>query len=57
MGQARVEKSAGSANLALTFPRGCSPLVGWEEEEMSRDKGHRKETKKEGWCLDEEEGS
>lgn len=54
MGWASVEKSAGAAILALTFPMGCSPLVGWEEEEQSQDKGHRKETKKEGWCLDEE---
>lgn len=36
---------------------GCSPLVWWEEEELSQAKKHREETEKEGWCLDEEEGA
>lgn len=44
----------GCANLALTFPMGSLPLVLWEEEEPSQEKRHREETKKEGWCLDEE---
>lgn len=57
MDQASAEKSAGAADQALTFPMGCSPLVGWEGEEQSQEKRHQKETQKEGWRLDEEEGA
>lgn len=51
-----VEKLA-EAELAFTFAMGCSPLVWWEEEELSQAKKHKEETEKEGWCLDREEGA
>lgn len=48
------ERGGGGANLALTFPVGCSPLCGGKKRN-GPEKRHRKESKKEGWCLDEEE--
>lgn len=41
--------------MAVTFPTGSWPAVWWEEEEQSQEKRHRKETKKEGWRLAEED--
>lgn len=57
MGQASAEESIGAANPALTFPMGSLPLVGREDKEQSQEKRPRKETEKEGWCLNKEEGA
>lgn len=63
-----AQRSAPQARPVQRGPRGRSspgshisngllPALGSEGEEQSQEKRYKKETKKEGWCLDEEEGA
>lgn len=56
-GQACAERSTGGSSPGSHISNGLLPALGSEGEEQSQEKRHRKETKKEGWCLDEEEGT